>query len=202
MVMKIPKLKFKIPNSQAGMTYVELIVVLSIFAVMSSIVIFNYGTFQSKVDIKNLGSDIALKIVEAQKSSLAGLLPTQTPTISPWKPSYGVYFNSTPDAFIYFADLNDDASFEGSVCSGECIEHIAITQNNTIKSLDVFYQNDPTAYPLSDLTVTFTRPNSGAIIKSSTSFASTISYVEITITSPNAITSTIDLYPSGRVQVN
>ncbi|KKQ07855.1 MAG: hypothetical protein US18_C0006G0001, partial [Parcubacteria group bacterium GW2011_GWB1_36_5] len=49
-----------------GMTYVELIVVLSIFAVMSSIVLFNYGEFQAKVDIKNLASDIALKIVEAQ----------------------------------------------------------------------------------------------------------------------------------------
>ena len=54
-----PNIKIK---TNRGMTYVELIVVLSIFAVLSSVAIFNYGSFQDKVDIKNLGSDIALKI--------------------------------------------------------------------------------------------------------------------------------------------
>ena len=49
-----------------GMTYIELIVVLSIFAVMTSIVLFDYGGFQAKVDIKNLASDVALQIVQAQ----------------------------------------------------------------------------------------------------------------------------------------
>ncbi len=186
------------------MTYVELIIVLSIFAVMSSIVIFNYGTFQGKVDIKNLASDIGLQIVDAQKSSLAGLIPTQAPTVSPWKPSYGVYFNPASDnkSFIYFADLNDNSFFDNSPCTGECIEKIAITKGNSIAGLHVFYQNDPTAHPLTDLTLTFIRPNSGTIIKSSTSFTSVISYVEINITSPSAVTSTIDVYPSGRVQVN
>ena len=46
-----------------GMTYVELIVVLGIFAVMLSISMFNYKRFQGKVDIKNLANDIALKLV-------------------------------------------------------------------------------------------------------------------------------------------
>ena len=50
-----------------GMSYVELIVVLSIFAVLSSVILYNYGEFQAKVDIKNLASDIALQIVQSQK---------------------------------------------------------------------------------------------------------------------------------------
>ena len=88
-----------------GMTYVELIVVLSIFSIMTSIVLFNYGEFQAKVDIRNLASDIALKIVEAQKSALSGKLPTQA-TGATWKPSYGVYLNiSTPTEFIYTSNL-------------------------------------------------------------------------------------------------
>ena len=57
------------------MTYVELIVVLSIFSVMTSVVLFNYNEFQAKIDIKVLANDIALKIVEAQKSALSGKLP-------------------------------------------------------------------------------------------------------------------------------
>jgi prepilin-type N-terminal cleavage/methylation domain-containing protein len=187
-----------------GMSYVELIVVLSIFAVMSSIVIFNYGDFQAKVDIKNLASDIALKIVEAQKSSLSGVLSTLTPTVLPWKPSYGVYFNLTSDnkSFIYFADLNNNNFFDGSDCMGECLNKTTITKNNSISDLDVFYQGDPTPYSLNDLTIDFSRPNSSAFISSTTTLNPNISYVQITIVSPRPPTAVIKLYPSGRVQVN
>src|SRR3989344_2489263 len=93
-----------------GMSYVELIVVLSIFSAMSSVVLFNYGEFQAKIDIKNLASDIALKVVEAQKSSLPGKLPPLAqqvliPSPSAWKPSYGLYMDQAADdkSFIYFS---------------------------------------------------------------------------------------------------
>ena len=76
MIKEITNWKLKIGNYNRGMTYVELIVVLSIFSIMTSVVLFNYGAFQAKVDIKNLASDIALKIVEAQKSALSGKLST------------------------------------------------------------------------------------------------------------------------------
>src|SRR3989344_6451778 len=82
----------KIGDLRRGMTYVELIVVLGIFGVISSVVMFNYGEFQDKVEIKNLASDIALKVVEAQKSAMSGKLPVNPP--SGWKPAYGVYFPS------------------------------------------------------------------------------------------------------------
>ena len=97
--MKIKNFKFKIRNFNAGMTYVELIVVLSIFSVLSSVAIYNYGDFQSSVDIKNLASDIALQIVKAQKDSLSGLLPLQE-IKTDWKPSYGVYFDLSKGATV------------------------------------------------------------------------------------------------------
>ena len=46
---KITQKNKKIANCQAGMNYVELIVVLSIFSLLSSVVLFNYGGFQAKV---------------------------------------------------------------------------------------------------------------------------------------------------------
>jgi prepilin-type N-terminal cleavage/methylation domain-containing protein len=202
-----------------GMTYIELIVVLSIFAVISSMVIFNYGDFQARVDIKNLASDIALQIVQAQKSSLSGLLPSLSGYDSTWKPSYGVYFSSSvsPDSrgadnkdFIYFADLGNatlpqNGIFDGSgsTCTGECLNKITITKNDNISSLNVFYQNDSTPHNLSDLTITFERPNSGAVLVSGSAKLSGASYVQINIVSPNkSVTASIKLYPSGRVQVN
>jgi len=191
------------------MTYVELIVVLCIFSVISSMVIFNYGSFQARVNIKNLASDIALQIVQAQKSSLSGLLPPlaqQSLVISGWKPSYGVYFNpiSNNKSFIYFTDLNNDIQYDGSNCIGvgECLNKITITKNNSISGLNVFYQGDSIPHNLNDLTITFSRPNSGAIMRSSTTFTSSISYIQINIVSPSGATAAIKLYPSGRVQIN
>ncbi len=169
-----------------GMSYVELIVVLAIFAVMNSIIIFNYGIFQAKVDIKNLGSDIASKIVEAQKASFSGRLPTQTP-IPDWKPAYGIYFNlngSNPTAldttdniafnkkFIYFRDLNDDnfdddlsCSLPATSTSGECLDKISITKNNVISSIvNCTNLNCTSSSPITTpFAITFKRSSSGVV---------------------------------------
>jgi type II secretory pathway pseudopilin PulG len=185
-------------KKNTGMSYVELIVVLSIFAVLSSVVIFNYGDFQAKVDIKNLASDIALQVVQAQKLSLSGLLPTQIPTVSPWKPSYGVYFDiTTPKQFIYFVDLNNANGYE----IGENLNTFSITKNNSIYRIDSFVGATPTQI-ITPISIIFKRPDSGAtFIKNGLPLIG-VDYIQITITSPRNITSLIKLYPSGRVQIN
>src|SRR3989338_901529 len=189
-------------RTNAGMSYVELIVVLSIFSAMSSIVMFNYGGFQAKVDIKNLASDIALQIVQAQKSSLSGLLPTQAPNVSPWKPSYGTYFDlSNNKSFIYFADFNNLNGYE----AGEALNTINIQKNNYIFGID---RCNGVAcvpsVPISPLSIIFKRTDSGAIFKDSsgTTLTNNFDYIQITIKSPQSMTAVIKLYPSGRVQIN
>lgn len=214
MFKKILNLKFVIRNCNRGMTYVELIVVLSIFAVMTSIVMFNYGAFQAKVDIKNLESDIALQIVQAQKSSISGTFPPpaqQTLITSTWRPSYGIYVNRVSDnkSFVYFADLDNDSSYTNINCVGigECLNKITLTKGNTLSRLDVFYQDGTSSLGLSngldDLTIIFKRPNSGAIINSTGLSGSVISYVQITVSSQDGKSKGyIKVYPSGRIQVN
>ena len=197
-----------------GMTYVELIVVLSIFATMSSVVIFNYGDFQAKVDIKNLASDIALKIVEAQKASLSGKIPVQAPSVSPWKPSYGVYFDlsnsGSNKAFLYFVDLNQDGNYtDTSFCSlpggsGECLDKITIAKSVYISSINkCIGVNCASSVSITDpLSVTFKRPDSRAIFKSNGVSMNDFDYVQITVSSPRSIIAKIKLYSSGRIQVN
>lgn len=193
------------------MTYVELIVVLSIFSVLSSVSIFNFSTFQDKVDIKNLGSDIALKIVEAQKASLSGNLSTHIPIVG-WKPSYGVYFSTASDnladrkSFIYFADLDNSTTLNDIICypydsTGECLDKIEITKNSSISSLDVF--SGPTTYDqVQRLTINFTRPNSGAIFHGDDgALLSNVYYARITVISAKFHTVFINIYPSGRIEV-
>lgn len=196
--LKLGNLKAKSCKLNRGMTYIELIVVLSIFAVLSSVVVFNYGDFQARVDIRNLSSDIALKVVEAQKAALSGALP-QTAVLPTWKPSYGVYFNTTtPTQFIYFVDLDS----LGDLSGGETLETISITKNNSISSIDACYATPCVPNPLGNLTITFSRPNSGAILNPAASFIPASSYAQITILSPRGSTSLIKLYKSGRVQIN
>jgi len=210
---KSNKLKTISHKLNKGMSIVELLVVLSIFVAISGVAIFNFGNFQGQVDIRNLASDIALKTVEAQKASLSGQFPPiaqGTPALT-WKPSYGIYFNTTSDnkSFIYFVDLGaENGLYDASSCpgTGECLEQVTITKGNYISSLKVYY-TDSTNASLNDLTITFQRPNSTAVLKSSgiaVPPVPAVSYVQITISSPKSPPSTalIKVYPSGRMQVN
>ncbi|MFA6257806.1 MAG: type II secretion system protein [Candidatus Paceibacterota bacterium] len=183
-----------------GMSYVELIVVLSIFAALSSVVIFNYGDFQDRVDIKNVASDIALKIVEAQKSSINGVLPPPgyNYDADTWKPAYGVYFDivNNNKQFIYFADLNGDFIYNESA-----IDTINITKGNVIEKIENCSDANCTLFPsVSPLSIFFRRPDSSAIFDGA--IVASSGYIRISILSPKEATALIKIYPSGRVQVN
>ncbi len=204
--LKSYKLQATSYKLNAGMTYVELIVVLSIFSVLSSVAIYNYGSFQSRVDIKNVASDIALKIVEAQKSAINGVLPLSGGyNTDTWKPSYGIHFDVSSKlgafGFLYFADFNNNNNFDDSNCTGECLEYITITKGNYINKIESFTNSIST--PIADtLTVTFKRPNSSAVfIYEGSKPLIGIDYVQITINSPSEAVALIKIYPSGRIQV-
>lgn len=200
------------------MTYVELIVVLSIFSVLSSVAIFNYGDFQARVDIKNLASDIAIKIVEAQKASLGGALPlsfAQQSTDPNWKPSYGIHItsNATLDIagandknFIYFTDIDSDKLFtgDGPNCNGECLDYISITKGEYIEKIEKVLGNAYTPIANTDaLTITFTRPDASAVFSDSLGILSGFDYVKITLSSANQrVKASIRIYPSGRIQID
>ncbi len=192
-----------------GMTYIELIVVMGIFASLTAVSLFNHGDFQAKIDIKNLANDIALRIVGAQRYSLSGKLPpaTQYALIpvgnqTTWKPAYGLYFNmTTPASFISFVDADADSAYAGPTCSGECLEKVNITKGDFISKIESYIGATPTniANPLS---ISFRRPDSAAIFKAGGVVLSGFDYVQITINTPKSLTSVIKVYPSGRIQVN
>jgi prepilin-type N-terminal cleavage/methylation domain-containing protein len=206
MLDKIYNLKFKNLSYNKGMTYVELIVVLGIFAMLSAIAIFNYGDFQSNVDIKNLASDVALKVVEAQRASVSGALPQNGGYDKNWKPSYGVYFDTSLDnaSFIYFADLNQDNLFSDAECAlvGECIDKINIAKGNTIATLGIVYEGDDTVNCVDSLTISYKRPNSSATLVANGEILSGVSYAQVTVVSPKGNAANIKFYSSGRTEVS
>jgi type II secretory pathway pseudopilin PulG len=198
--LKLNKLKAKSYKLNKGMTYIELIVVLGIFSTMTSIVLFNYNAFQEKVDIKVLANNIALKIVEAQKSSISG--KWNSGALSGWKPSYGTYFDLSDNKnFIFFVDLNNNNFFDSPVCNEECLDSINITKNNHISQIDSYLNSTATSIT-SPLSITFKRSDSGAVFKSNDSILTGFDYLQITVTSPSSIIGRIKVYPSGRIQID
>lgn len=178
----------------------ELIVVLAIFAVLSAVTFYNYGAFQANIDVKNLASDIALQIVQAQKASLNGVLPTPgTYDPTTWKPSYGVYVNAAANSITYFTDLNGG----GYSATGDIYVPMTITKGK-ISSVDRCSSTPCISVSsISPLSISFQRPNSDAIFYSGYSLLvlSPGEYIQITVTLQNK-NAYIKIYPSGRIEIN
>jgi prepilin-type N-terminal cleavage/methylation domain-containing protein len=184
--------KFKKIQYKKGMTYVELIVVLSIFSIMSAVTLADYGGFQAKVDIKNLANDIAMQIVGAQKNALAGKLLDSVDFVN--KPAYGVYFKLTNNKeFISFADIDGSKSYSGI---SEKIDLIQITNGSRIASLDLVGCGNG----LSDVSIVFTRPDSSAVISNSVVDCNPSEAIISISSKDDEATAEIHVYPSGRIE--
>jgi type II secretory pathway pseudopilin PulG len=198
---KIIKRHKWLTRRQAGMTYVELIVVLGIYAVMSSIIMFNHRAFQDRVDIKSLASDIGLQVVEAQKSSMSGKLPITGAPSTTWKPSYGVYFDTAlPKQFIYFVDLDNDNTYDGG---NELINLINITKDNYIDKIEPCQSISTCFTGPSKLAIRFKRPASEAFFADENGATVNIpQYARITVKSPQSAIAFIKIYKNGRIQID
>ena len=193
--------KFKKVEFRKGMTYVELIVVLSIFSIMSAISLFDYRKFEAKVEVKNLANDIALQIVNAQKSAMAGKIPEGLITTSSWVPAHGVYFDLTePNRFIAFADVGSDNIYGGDYENESVIE---ITKQSFIKGIKV-EGGYCFGSEINDVSIVFRRPDSSALVSNSLiGNCSGFSFVDIYVSSAdNSATANIKIYPTGRIEID
>lgn len=189
---------------EGGMTYIEMIVVLGIFSVLSSVAMFNYRAFEDRVDVTNLGNDLALRVVKAQNDSRAGVWTALAP--AGWRPAYGVYFeagSSEDRNFIYFADYDESNGFfdnsGGMNCDGECLDKITLTRGNRISNIAVSADgwNEDSA---SDVTLVFSRLSAEPRVVSE-GLARSNAEVKITAESPKGISTVVTVSPSGRIEV-
>lgn len=151
-------------SSSKGFTIIEMLVSIAIFTIITSVVIFNHGKFNSSINVTNLSYEVALAIRQAQVYGLAVKQDSSNVNQSV-QYAYGVYFSSnSPQVFYIFADKNDDQQFDpsGDVCdgSGECQESIEIRGDVQVSNLATNTVSDS-----EDLTVLFLRPNPVAIIR-------------------------------------
>jgi len=156
-----------------GISLVELMVVISIFAILSSITIFNYGQFKSSLSIQNLVDDIALSVRRAQ-SYAVGVLGSKYQ----FSLGYGIHFTINPEtngefsgnnkSFVLFTDVDKSKSYNydrdpscGSPTeSNECLELLKITTADNLSMIKYTIEGSENKIKeKQSLDIWFKRPN-------------------------------------------
>jgi len=132
-----------------GLTIIELLVVVSIFMIITGITVFNYNSFNSSISTQNLADDIALTIRKAQGYAIGvrGL------GVNKFDYGYGIHFTTnnsnsslksgSSTSFILFTDINDNKVYDysediecGTFENGdECVEVLNIKSADEIKEI-------------------------------------------------------------------
>lgn len=210
------------PEYSRGMTFIELVVVMSIFTIISSISLFQYKSFQESVDIKSFANDISLKISEAQVNSINGKLIDGIGSPDLWKPSYGLVFNtSLNNKFVYYVNINNtndycdtfscnppyNLPYHSTFSSEEVIDVYNLNKGFYISDIRAVSQNietycSPTGVSITNVDFAFRRPNATTIFYVDPPFTcSSLRYINVVLSSPNGKTSTIRVHATGQIQL-
>jgi prepilin-type N-terminal cleavage/methylation domain-containing protein len=184
----------------SGFTLVELLVTLTIFSIMTGIVLYNQQNFNNTIFLNNLAHDIALTARQAQTY---GINVKEFAEGAGFR-SYGISFNKSFNKnFVLFADnpfpstngIFDNISFTCPNDDSECVDNFIIKNSNYIKSLC-----DESNCDLDSLDITFVRPNPDALIKVNGS-ATNHPYAKIIVASENGNTKSIIIRSTGQIYV-
>lgn len=163
--------KINIKKYNSGITIIELLVVISIFIIISAITIFNYSKFKSTATLQNLADDIALSVRRVQGYAV-GVKGYNDMFNYP----YGIHFTSNPElsdaysgshkSFILFIDVNENNKYDGGADCGmpsdgnECLEVLSITNTNEVSEIHFYENNNDVLIEKKDtMDILFKRPN-------------------------------------------
>jgi prepilin-type N-terminal cleavage/methylation domain-containing protein len=155
-------------QKQKGFTLVELLVTISIFVILTGIVLWNQTKFNSTILLTNLAYDTALTIRQAQSYGI-NIKEFNTDQFVP----YGVHFEENSKSFILFADTGYDPDNPSAVNNYEgetdeclsihgCVSRYSIKRGNYVSNIEAF--DGSTSISKEQLEIVFKRPNPDAII--------------------------------------
>jgi prepilin-type N-terminal cleavage/methylation domain-containing protein len=203
------------PANAKGFTFVEIIVVLGIFAILSSVVLFNFKDFSSGIDLQNLSQQIALQVSSMQRKALSGQSsgPLNISGLggSRWKPAYGLCFTdglgcgfatgSDGKAFVLFADNGNDNEYSDMTSnSSETIDTIQIEGGDRVSNVCVYEGLECNSKPW--IQVIYTRPNVKPEFLAPFSNSENIEWAKVTVSSPSGDERDVIIWKSGQVEVN
>ncbi|MEK7184739.1 MAG: prepilin-type N-terminal cleavage/methylation domain-containing protein [Patescibacteria group bacterium] len=163
-----------------GFTLIELMITVSIFAIMTALLVAKYGTFNNGVILTNLAYDIALSIRSAQSYGLNTRGDSNTNTFTG---TYTVSFVKNEKSFsLVGSDLNKVTNIKrGSYISRLCVG----TDQSSCQSS-----------PIDALSIAFNRPEPNARINGNNA------YGEIEVKSIDGATRKIVVRSTGQIFVS
>ncbi|MEY4440778.1 MAG: hypothetical protein RLY49_404 [Candidatus Parcubacteria bacterium] len=184
---------------QKGFTLIELIAVLAIFMILTSVVVFNYSRFRSETILTNMAYEVALSLREAQIYGVSARNAKGVSTPN-FKLPYGILFKDNSNEYYLFADTNDttgDGQFTGTDCINSdgdtCVTPYTMQQNIKIDRICTDVEND-----ISSASILFRRPNPEPIIKAG---QGSPSIIQIKLVSPSESSRYVVVYNNGQVAV-
>ncbi len=159
---KLSTINYK-PSTNSGFSLIELIVVVGIMIVITSVVLVNHTRFSGAFTLENLAYEIALTVRQAQFFGL-NVRGADIGASTTFETGYGVHFDtSSPTSFIFFADTDKDHIYNGA--SDVVVDVYNITQGNQIASLCL---DSACSTSVNQLTIAFSRPDPDAYITTGT----------------------------------
>jgi prepilin-type N-terminal cleavage/methylation domain-containing protein len=200
-------------NIHRGMTVMELVVVISIFGIMATVILSNFKSFTNKITVQNIAHDVALRIVEAQRSAASGKLGALLFVPDGYRPRYGIFADVTANKLTLFIDAPVSGGSAGnyvydttnSCPSVECISELTFQNSYNLTTIT---GTVGTASPvtLTSAYIVFERPSLQAALYGYTNSAqgglgTSYDEVDIGLSAPTGETATIRVYHAGQVVV-
>jgi hypothetical protein len=136
---------------------VEMLVVIAIFGIVTTILLFNLPTFRNQNSLDLVAQEVAITIRGAQVFGGGGRVGVDTGD----PPTYGIYIDQDKTQFDLFRDLNDDGYDNpgGAICADECVERYALSGGFGINAINCFDNNGTAGVCDGSVQIMFTRPN-------------------------------------------
>ncbi len=132
-------------KKESGATLLELLVVMFILSLLSTIVLVGYRSGQKNYTLSQDTQKLASDLREAQNKALSGV------DITGNYYGYGLYVADNATSYIIYGDVNGDSSYQGGDTTIETINLSDNIRVNEIAPLsnevDVFFESpNPTTY--------------------------------------------------------
>lgn len=191
----IPKANSYKLKANEGFTLVELLVTLSLFVVITTIVLFSQSKFNGSILLTNLAYDVALTVRQAQTFGVN--VREVSSGGGDFQKAYGVHFDATDaDSKKKFILFIDDVSVNGKYDSSDSIVNTySVKRGNYIKNICI----ESACTSVNKLDITFIRPNPDAIIKGDS--YSDAAEAKITISSADGNTRNIVVNSTGQISI-
>ena len=213
-------------NLNKGFTLVELLITISIFVILTGVVLFSQSKFNSSILLTNLAYDTAVTLRQAQTYGI-NIKEFNTGSGAGKFSPYGVHFDkSALNSFILFADLDDinsDGRPEGngvydgatSTCQAKsvdpsvkdgCVNRYNIKQGNYIVDLckgDVALgiKTCSSNESINKLDIVFKRPDPDAHMRSDTATNPEYTIATIILGNPDQSVRKVRVRSNGLIEV-